>query len=268
MIRQLRPGVTVATDRAGGGRVRGHPRRAVGVFRRRRRVHLGDVDGRGARCTSRPSARFLQDVATDDADDAGLVGARGRLGRAALERPRGRRRCPCTTRRSSWRRSAAASGRAGPSAGRTMTRRSRRARRAVGAVGLHRSRARAAAPARRRVPRPIYGEAAGGRRVQRPSRARPPPSGGATSRPWPLRASDFDVLDHVNNARSLEAVEDELACGASAVGSPAGRGSSSAARSNAATTVELVSDVRRDGRRRRARGVARRSRARCGSRPP
>ena len=30
-------------------------------------------------------------------------------------------------------------------------------------------------------------------------------------RPWPLRASDFDVLDHVNNARSLEAVEDELA---------------------------------------------------------
>ncbi len=30
-------------------------------------------------------------------------------------------------------------------------------------------------------------------------------------RPWPLRTSDFDVLDHVNNARSLEAVEDELA---------------------------------------------------------
>jgi hypothetical protein len=25
-----------------------------------------------------------------------------------------------------------------------------------------------------------------------------------------LRTSDFDVLDHVNNARSLEAVEDEL----------------------------------------------------------
>jgi acyl-ACP thioesterase len=29
-------------------------------------------------------------------------------------------------------------------------------------------------------------------------------------RPWPLRAGDFDVLEHVNNARSLEAVEDEL----------------------------------------------------------
>jgi acyl-ACP thioesterase len=25
-----------------------------------------------------------------------------------------------------------------------------------------------------------------------------------------VRASDFDVLDHVNNARSLEAIEDEL----------------------------------------------------------
>jgi acyl-ACP thioesterase len=36
------------------------------------------------------------------------------------------------------------------------------------------------------------------------------PAPDAWWRPWPLRASDFDVLDHVNNARSLEAVEDEL----------------------------------------------------------
>jgi acyl-ACP thioesterase len=28
---------------------------------------------------------------------------------------------------------------------------------------------------------------------------------------WQLRESDFDFLDHVNNARYLEAVEDELA---------------------------------------------------------
>ena len=29
-------------------------------------------------------------------------------------------------------------------------------------------------------------------------------------RPWPFRATDFDVLAHVNNAASWAAVEDEL----------------------------------------------------------
>jgi acyl-ACP thioesterase len=55
----------------------------------------------------------------------------------------------------------------------------------------------------------IFGEAARGRRV-RGRLVHGPPSPDADVRPWPLRASDFDVLDHVNNARSLEAVEDEL----------------------------------------------------------
>ena len=32
-----------------------------------------------------------------------------------------------------------------------------------------------------------------------------------SSRPWALRARDLDLLDHVNNARALEAVEDEAA---------------------------------------------------------
>ena len=34
-------------------------------------------------------------------------------------------------------------------------------------------------------------------------------------RPWVLRRSDFDVLMHVNNAASWQAVEDELAKAAS-----------------------------------------------------
>jgi acyl-ACP thioesterase len=56
----------------------------------------------------------------------------------------------------------------------------------------------------------IYAEAAAGRRVSgRLGHRRPPP--GIATRPWALRESDFDVLDHVNNARYLEAVEDELA---------------------------------------------------------
>ena len=54
-----------------------------------------------------------------------------------------------------------------------------------------------------------YGESAGGRRV-RGRLVHDAPPADAASRPWPLRTSDFDVLDHVNNARSLEAVEDEL----------------------------------------------------------
>ena len=36
------------------------------------------------------------------------------------------------------------------------------------------------------------------------------PPAAVETRVWPLRVSDFDVLAHVNNARSLEAIEDEL----------------------------------------------------------
>jgi acyl-ACP thioesterase len=56
----------------------------------------------------------------------------------------------------------------------------------------------------------IYGEAAGGRRVS--SRlVHPPPPPTACRRPWSLRARDLDFLDHVNNARALETIEDEVA---------------------------------------------------------
>jgi acyl-ACP thioesterase len=56
----------------------------------------------------------------------------------------------------------------------------------------------------------IYGGAARDRRVSaRLGHRRPHAS--STVRTWHLRESDFDVLDHVNNVRYLEAVEDELA---------------------------------------------------------
>jgi acyl-ACP thioesterase len=54
-----------------------------------------------------------------------------------------------------------------------------------------------------------YGESAAGRRV-RGRLEHGAPTRETSWRPWALRSSDFDVLDHVNNARSLEAVEDEL----------------------------------------------------------
>lgn len=54
----------------------------------------------------------------------------------------------------------------------------------------------------------LFGEAAGGRTV--PARLEldqtPPPD--AERRPWPLRRTDFDVLDHVNNAAYWSAVEE------------------------------------------------------------
>lgn len=55
-----------------------------------------------------------------------------------------------------------------------------------------------------------YAEAAAGRRVSgRLHHPGPPEAAGR--RPWPLRATDFDVLGHMNNAAYWAAVDDELA---------------------------------------------------------
>lgn len=54
-----------------------------------------------------------------------------------------------------------------------------------------------------------YGEAAGDRRVSGRLRL-PPPTDGLAARTWPVRATDFDLLGHMNNAAYWEAVEDEL----------------------------------------------------------
>jgi acyl-ACP thioesterase len=56
----------------------------------------------------------------------------------------------------------------------------------------------------------IWGASAGGRKVSSRLRHGTPPAG-ASLRPWPLRATDFDVLQHVNNAAYWAPVEDELA---------------------------------------------------------
>ena len=53
----------------------------------------------------------------------------------------------------------------------------------------------------------IYGEAAGGRRAS--SRlTHPAPPDGARRRPWPQRTTDYDLLGHTNNAIGLAAVEE------------------------------------------------------------
>jgi acyl-ACP thioesterase len=56
----------------------------------------------------------------------------------------------------------------------------------------------------------VYGESAQGRTASvRLSHRRP--AGSEPSRPWPLRAVDFDTAGHVNNAIAWAAVEDRLA---------------------------------------------------------
>ena len=56
----------------------------------------------------------------------------------------------------------------------------------------------------------IYGESAAGRTVSA-RLSHPRPDSAADRRPWPLRAADFDLAGHVNNAVHWAAVEDELA---------------------------------------------------------
>ena len=55
----------------------------------------------------------------------------------------------------------------------------------------------------------LFGTSAQGRKVSARLGHRRP-TDDAQSREWALRESDYDFLDHVNNARYLEAVEDEL----------------------------------------------------------
>jgi acyl-ACP thioesterase len=176
------------------------------VFRSQRRVHLGDVDA-SARLRLAAIARYLQDVATDDADDAGLSDRDGvwvvRSTDLEIARlPRYHEPVELTTFCSG----------SGPrwAERRTVLTGERGARVETVALWVYVDRARGRPQALDEDFHTIYGEAAGGRRV-RGRLLHGPPSPEADVRPWSLRASDFDVLDHVNNARSLEAFEDELA---------------------------------------------------------
>jgi acyl-ACP thioesterase len=56
----------------------------------------------------------------------------------------------------------------------------------------------------------MYGGAVGDRTVSSRLVHPDPPGAPRNERPWPLRVSDLDMLGHVNNAATWEAVEDEL----------------------------------------------------------
>jgi acyl-ACP thioesterase len=177
------------------------------VYRASRHIHLGDVGSQGD-LRLEALARFLQDVATDDALDGDLraqLGGTWVLRRLAVEI----RRAPhfnddvefstfCSGVGPAWaERRTDVRTPDGDLLARTV------------AIWVLIDQAGGRPIALPDEFFAIYGTSARGRKVSGRLRNRRP-SGAARSRVWPLRESDFDFLDHVNNARYLEAVEDEL----------------------------------------------------------
>ena len=165
-----------------------------------RTVRLGDA-GLDGTLRLDALARFLQDIAADDAADVGLRDASWVVRRTVLTlqgRPRYGERISLTT----------FCGGLG----------SRWAERRTDVVGPS-SRIEAASlwvyldPSGRPSPLPLfleaYAETAAGRTVSSRLTLPGPPEGAGASEPWPLRPTDFDVLGHVNNAVSWTILEDD-----------------------------------------------------------
>ena len=171
---------------------------------RTRPVRLGDVDAR-ARLRLDATARYLQDIATDDATDAGLDDAFGWVVRRTLIDVRRAASLDehlelatfCSGTGRSW------------------------AERRTSIVGERGASIEAVSLWIRVDPssgRPtglgddfgdVYGSSAAGRRVS--SRLRlPPPPERASRREWTIRRVDIDPLQHVNNAAQWAIVEESL----------------------------------------------------------
>jgi acyl-ACP thioesterase len=174
----------------------------------RRKVHLGDAGPNGLLRLD-GVARYLQDVAADDWDDAGFEDeSHWVVRRCSIRRAQGGRwpRLGEELALTTW-----CSGSGAAIA-------ERRTDLLVGDVIMVEAAVLwvlvdpSGRPTRLKERfQALYGEATGGRRVSgRIANDAPPP--GLTGRPWPLRQADLDVLGHVNNA-ALWAAVTELASG-------------------------------------------------------
>jgi acyl-ACP thioesterase len=173
------------------------------TFTSHRRVRLADMDARG-RLRLDAVARFLQDIAIDDVEETGwgapdhlwfVRGIRVDVLAPFLED----REVELTT----W-----CSGLATLAAGRRWTLTGDRgARIEVDSVWIHLG---ADGRPARIEDFGVYAEAAGDRRVSSRPQLREPPATGLRLA-WPLRATDFDLHGHINNAVYWQAIEHLLA---------------------------------------------------------
>lgn len=184
-----------ADDRPAAGR----------VFEGARRVRLGDVRP-SARLRLDGAARYLQDLSADDTEDAALPDAAAWVVRRTTLEVRSFPRYLERLRLATW-----CSGTGSHYAERRVSMR--------GEAGGHVDGTSLWVHIDPRSGRPrrlgdafhaLYGESAGGRKVSaRLAQAGPP--GDADRAAWVLRATDLDVLGHVNNAACWEVVEEALA---------------------------------------------------------
>ena len=174
-------------------------------FTATRRVRLGDATPKG-RLRLDAVVRYLQDVAADDSADSGLPDAGAWVVRKTtveVHQPAAYQEqlelatfCSGTGSRWAERRTSISGDRGG--------------RIEAASLWVY---VDLATGRPRRLPdafADLYGEACGGRQVKA-RLVHPDPPGDAARRPWPLRATDFDVLGHVNNAAYWEPVEDLVA---------------------------------------------------------
>lgn len=187
------------------------------VYRARRKVRLGDVSPSG-RLRLDACARYLQDIGNDDTEDSGLDAVAGHgagiwvVRRAVIDvitPPRWGEWIDLAT----W-----CAGTGGRWAERRLSIRGEDGGHVEATtLWIHLDRDTLMPTRLPTAFSEIYGEAAGDRRVS--ARlwldGRPPGDGDAAddvvSLPWPLRAVDFDVMRHVNNAAYWTAVEEVLA---------------------------------------------------------
>jgi len=173
----------------------------------RRRVRFGDVDPSG-RVRLDALASYIQDLASDDTEAAGLGGDMVWVVRRAVIEVRVTPRfledlslvtwCGGLGRRWAERRVSMTSSRGALVEAALLW------------VSLDRATSRPLPLSEEFVE--LFGEAAGGREVSarlQHSTALPA-DGSVDRRPWPLRATDFDLLDHVNNAATWAMVEEAL----------------------------------------------------------
>lgn len=172
------------------------------VFEALRRVRIADVDRRG-RLRLDAAARFVQDLSADDTADAALPDAEAWVVRRTTIEVRHFPRYNEPLALATW-----CSGTGSHWAERRVT--------IVGQRGGHLEAASTwvhvdlASGRPTRIPPGFderYGEAAGGRLVKA-RLVHPAPPTQAERRPWVVRHTDLDLLDHVNNAAYWQAVEE------------------------------------------------------------